>query len=154
MGGLGGLIAAILTDEAGREAARVRKAAISYLWVGITVVCGIGFLIGAAYIYTARRFGNLDTALGFAAFFLVVAVISFFGHGIAARRRARLAAERRRAETRSIAGATALAVLPSLLSRGGGFGAVLAPAVAVLAYMIYRENSRPASGEGDLPPED
>ncbi len=119
-GGLGDLIAAIIQDQATREAKRLRKAATSYLWVGLTAAVGIGYLVGAAYIVAERRFGDWQAAIGFGVGFLVIAGISYLGHRMAARRRARLAAERRRAEARSIAGATALAFLPSLLSRRGG----------------------------------
>jgi hypothetical protein len=37
----------------------------------------------------------------------------------------------------------ALALLPALAKSKGGLGAVIAPALAVVAYAIYRENTKP-----------
>ena len=36
-------------------------------------ICGLGFLVGAAYIWTASRYGSLAAALGFGAGFLLLA---------------------------------------------------------------------------------
>jgi hypothetical protein len=55
--------------------------------------------------------------------------------------RARRETKRRREEARAVAGAAAIALLPSLLaSRVGGLALVL-PAAAALAYGVWRENA-------------
>jgi hypothetical protein len=47
----------------------------------------------------------------------------------------------------------ALALLPALAKSKGGLAAIAAPALAVVAYAIYRENTRPpppTQGPDDL----
>ena len=46
-----------------------------------------------------------------------------------------------------IAIAAGVAVLPTLLAGRAGKAALLAPAVAALAYAIYRENTKPGDSD-------
>lgn len=148
------LIASFASGETALALRRVRRAAITYLLAGAAVLCGIGFLIGAGYIWTADRYGAIEAALAFGVGFLVLAGIILMAHKLAMGSRQQRETRRRSKEMTTLAVASALAVLPTLLRRRAGLGAIVAPAVAAVAYAIYRENSgRPArkrrqGGEG------
>jgi hypothetical protein len=151
---LGSLIAGFLSGEAFDVARRARRAAVVYLLAGIFALVGLGFLVGAGYIAVARRVGPLEAALWFGGGFLLVAVVVAGVHLIIAGRRRRKAARKRNVDMAAIAGAAALSALPSLLRSKAGIGVIAGPALAILAYAIYRENSRdPEEGdhEGDRP---
>lgn len=123
--------------------------AILYGLAGILALCGVGFLTGAAYIWLAGRYGPLATSLGFGIGFLLVAGLILAVHklmtGIRARRRAR----RRKADMTAVGVTAALVLLPALARSKGGLAAVLAPAIALAAYAIYRENAKPEPRDPD-----
>lgn len=150
-----GLLASLLSGFASGETAaairRARMAAIVYAIAALTAFCGFGFLVGAAYIWAAARYGSLATALGFGVGFLVIAGLILLVHRLTSGARARREARRRRADMKAIGITAALAVLPTLLKGKGGLGVLLGPAVALAAYAIYRENVKPDdpdAGEG------
>lgn len=145
---LGSLIAGFLSGEAFDVARRARRAAVVYLLAGILALVGLGFLVGAGYIAVSRRVGPLDAALWFGGGFLLVAVIVAGVHFAVARGRRRAAARKRNTDMAAIAGAAALTVLPSLLRSKAGLGVIAGPALAILAYAIYRENSRDPGEDG------
>lgn len=147
---LASLIAAFASGETMRSLRQARKAAIAYALAGVAVLCGLGFLIAAAYIWASRRYGDIEAALGFGAGFLLLAGIVLLVHKLAARSRKRAAARLRSSEFATITTAATLAALPVLLRSKGGLGAMLVPVAAILAYAIYREN-RPSGTDG---PED
>lgn len=132
-------------------ARRARRAMIAYVLAGLAGLVGIGFLVAAAYIAAAERFGAVETAVGFGIGFLLVAGLIFGIYGLSARRRSRRAANRRSLDIASIVAAAAVSLLPSLLRGRAGIAAVVWPVLAVLAYAIYRENTAP--DEGDEPSE-
>ena len=140
---LASLLASLASGETAVAIRRARRAAVVYLLAGVAALCGVGFLIGALYIWLSRRYGSLETALWFGAGFLVIAVAILLIHRLTAGSRARRAAERRKSDLTAVGVAAALAVLPGLLRSRAGIGTLLAPALAVVAYAIYRENSRP-----------
>jgi UDP-N-acetylmuramyl pentapeptide phosphotransferase/UDP-N-acetylglucosamine-1-phosphate transferase len=113
------------------------------------VLTGLGFLIGAGYIATARRLGDLETALIFAGGFVLVAVILVFAQRIWSKARARRIAERRKREVTGLASAAALALLPALLAKKGAVSAVAIPVIAAIAYAVWRENSASGSDASD-----
>ncbi len=137
---LASLIAGFASGETGLAVRRMRRAAIAYLLAGVAALCGIGFLIGAGYIAAARRYGSLETSIAFGIGFLVLAGIVLLVHRLAAGSRKRKEAQRRSQDVTALAVASALALLPSLLRKPAGLGAVAAPAIAAVAYAIYREN--------------
>lgn len=139
------LIMSIISGEAADAAARARRAAIVYGVAAVLLFTGLGFLIGAGYIATARQFGNLEAALLFAGGFVVVAIVLIVGQRILSKARARRISARRRREVTGIAGAAALALLPTLLSRKGALPALAIPVIAAIAYTIWRENKGPGS---------
>lgn len=145
---LASLIAGFASGETGLAVRRMRRAAIAYLLAGVAALCGIGFLIGAGYIAAARRYGSLETSIAFGIGFLVLAGIVLLVHRLAAGSRKRKEAQRRSQDVTALAVASALALLPSLLRKPAGLGAVAAPAIAAVAYAIYREN-RPRRRRSD-----
>ena len=83
--------------------------------------------------------------------FIALAIVILLVHRLTAGLRVRRAADRRKADLTAVGVAAALAVLPSLLRSRAGFGVLLAPAIALAAYAIYRENSRPKPGRNSPP---
>lgn len=134
------LISGLASGETVAAIYRARTAAIVYVIAMAAALCGLGFLVGAAYIWTAMRYGPLAAALGFGVGFLVLAGVVLLVYRISAGSRARRRARRRNADMKAIGITAALAVLPSLLKGKGGLGVILGPAVALAAYAIYREN--------------
>jgi len=123
--------------------------AILYGLAAIFALCGVGFLIGAAYVWLAARYGPLATSLGFGIGFLVVAGLILVAHKLTTRMRSRRRARRRQADMTAVGITAALALLPALAKSKGGLGAIVAPALAVVAYAIYRENAKPRPPKPD-----
>ena len=150
-----GLLASLLSGFASGETVaairRARTAAIVYALAALAAFCGLGFLVGAAYIWAAARYGSFAAALGFGVGFLVIAGLVLLIHRLMSGARARRAARRRNADMKALGITAAIAVLPTLLKGKGGLGVILGPAVALAAYAIYRENVKPDdpdAGEG------
>ncbi|WP_217572958.1 phage holin family protein [Mesorhizobium sp. GbtcB19] len=143
MGTIVSLISALASGEAMAALQRARMTAILYGLAAIFALCGVGFLIGAAYIWLAARYGPLATSLGFGIGFLVIAGLIVVIHKLTASMRSRRRARRRQADMTAVGITAALALLPALAKSKGGLGAVVAPALAIVAYAIYRENAKP-----------
>lgn len=143
------LISALASGEAIAAMRRARTAAIVYGLAAVAALCGLGFLLGAAYIWAADRYGSMAACLGFAAGFLVLAGLILLIHQLAAGTRARRRARRRNADLKALGITAALAVLPALLKGKGGKGVILGPMIALAAYAIYRENVKPDPGDPD-----
>ena len=126
--------------------------AILYGLAAVFALCGVGFLIGAAYIWLAARYGPLATSLGFGIGFLVIAGLILAIHKLTTSMRSRRRARRRQADMTALGVTAALALLPALARSKAGLGAVIAPALAVGAYAIYRDNAKPPKqGPEDMP---
>ena len=142
-----GLLASLLSGFASGETVaairRARTAAIIYAIAALAAFCGLGFLVGAAYIWAAARYGSFAAALGFGVGFLVIAGLVLLVHRLTSGARARRESRRRSADMKALGITAALAVLPTLLKGKGGLGVLLGPAVALAAYAIYRENVKP-----------
>ena len=149
MGALVSLISALASGEAMAALQRARMTAILYGLAAILALCGVGFLIGAAYVWLAARYGPLATSLGFGIGFLVVAGLILVAHKLTTRMRSRRRARRRQADMTAVGITAALALLPALAKSKGGLGAIVAPALAVVAYAIYRENAKPRPPKPD-----
>ena len=142
---LASLLASLASGETLQAVRRARRAAIAYLLAGVAGLLGIGFLIGALYIFLSDRYGRLETAIGFGFGFIVLALLILLIHILMAKSRAKRAADRRKSDLTAMGIAAAIAALPTLARSRVGLGALLAPALAVVAYTIYRENSRPGA---------
>ncbi|MGC3974968.1 MAG: phage holin family protein [Nitrospira sp.] len=149
MGTLVSLISALASGEAMAAVQRARTTAILYGLAAVLALCGFGFLIGAAYIWLAARYGPLATSLGFGLGFLVLAGLILVIHKLTTNMRSRRRARRRQADMTALGVTAALALLPALARSKGGLGAVIAPALAVVAYAIYRENAKPTPPNKD-----
>jgi len=154
MGLLASLLSGFASGETMAAVRRARTAAIVYALAALAALCGLGFLVGAAYIWAAARYGSLAAALGFGVGFLVVAGLVLLIHRLMSGARARREAKRRKTDMKAIGVTAALALLPTLLTKGGlkgkgGLGVILAPAVALAAYAIYRENAKPDADHPD-----
>ena len=149
MGALVSLISGLASGEAAAALRRARTTAILYGLAGIFALCGIGFLVGALYIWLAARYGSLATSLGFGVGFLVLAGFILILHKLTAGMRARRRASRRKVDMTAMGVTAALALLPTLARSKGGLGAVVAPALALVAYAIYRENVKPGPRRPD-----
>ena len=151
MGVLASLISALASGEAIAALGRARTAAIVYVIATLAAFTGLGFLIGAAYIWAAGRYGPMAASLGFGVGFLVIAGLILVVYQLSAGLRARRRARRRSADMKALGITAALAALPVLLKGKGGLGAVLGPVLALAAYAIYRENVKP---DNDTDPDD
>jgi len=149
MGTLASLISALASGEAIAAMRRARTAAIVYGLAAVAALCGLGFLLGAAYIWVAGRYGPMAACLGFAAGFLVLAGVILLVHQLASGTRARRRARKRNADLKALGITAALAVLPSLFKGKGGKELVLGPVIALVAYAIYKENTKPRPHDPD-----
>lgn len=147
---LASLIAGLASGETVVALRRARQAAIAWMAAIVAAACGIGFLIGAAYIWASDQYGPLQAAIGFGVFFIAVAVAIILTHKLRARSRARLLARKRSTDMKAIGVATAIAAIPSLLKGKAGVGILAAPVVALGVYALYL---RSRSADPDLPPE-
>lgn len=145
---LASLIASIASSETGYVIRRARGTVIAYMAAALLGLCGVGFLVGAAFVWAAQRYGTLEAAIGFGIGFLVLAAVILLVHRLASVARAREDKRRRRADLAALGTSAVLAALPTLLRSKGGIGAVLGPAVALAAYAIYRENRKPDDSDG------
>ncbi len=146
---LASLVSGFASGETLAAVRRARTAAIVYALAALTALCGLGFLIGAAYIWTAGRYGSMSASLGFAAGFLVIAGLILLVYHLASGARERRRAKQRGADLKAIGITAALAVLPTLFRGKGGLGVILGPAAALAAYAIYRENSKAGRDDRD-----
>ncbi len=143
MGTLVSLITGFASGEALAALKRAKVAAIFYVIAAVFALCGVGFLIGAAYIWVASRYGSLATSLGFGIGFLVLAGLILVIHKLTVSMRSNRRARRRKADMTAVGVTAALALLPALAKSKGGLGILAAPALAAVAYAIYRENAKP-----------
>ena len=137
------LLGSLATGETARIMRRMRVAVAVYALAAAAGLCGAGFLVGAAYIAAATRYGSFEAAFAFGVAFLALALLLLVVHRLVARRKARRDALYRSQEMKNYAGAAAVALLPALLRSRSGLVGLAAPLVAVAAYALYRENSGP-----------
>lgn len=148
---LASLIAGLATGETVAALRRARRAAIAYGAAGLAALFGIIFLLVAGTIWAARRFGAIEATLGIGLVFLVVALIIVVIHKLTSRVRAKAARRQRNRDFAKAAVAAGLAVAPTLLRGRAGTALLLAPAVAAVAYAIYRENAAKQDDERNEP---
>jgi len=143
---LASLIASFASGEVVSLVRRAKSAAIAYSLACVFALAGIGFLIGALFTWTARRYGMIEAEIGFGVAFFVIALVILLIHSITSRSRARHT-RRQGVDLATVAGVAAVSVLPVLLKSRAG---LVGPLVALAAYAIYRENrrDRPADKRG------
>ena len=151
MGMLASLITSLASGEAVAAVRRARAAATAYLIAGVLVVCGLGFFIGAGYIWAAGRFGPIEAALGFGGGFVLLALLVVLVFKLSSGSRTRKRADRRKSDLAALGVTAGLAVLPSLLRGKGGASLLVGPAIALIAYEIYKENTKSNSDDPPAP---
>lgn len=128
---------------------RARRMVIAYLIAGVMMLGCVGFLIGAGYIWASQRFGPIEAALGFAGGFFLVALLVLLIFKLTSETRTRRAARKRKADLTALGVTAVLSTLPALIRGRGGLALVVGPAIALVAYAIYRENTQGHPGESD-----
>jgi hypothetical protein len=146
---LASLIAGLATGETLAALRRAKRAAIAYILAGILAVFGMIFLLVAATIWASQRYGAIHATLGMGGAFLVLAIAIVVVHKITSRVRAKAAVRQRNRDFAKAAIAAGIAVAPALLGGRAGKVALLAPAIAAVAYAIYRENSEPSAPDDE-----
>lgn len=136
------LVAGFVTGETKQAVRQSLRAAIFYGLALLAAAIGMGFLLAAAFMEAAERYGHKHAAIGFGVGFLGLALLIVLSHLVLRNVRRRTAKRRRDDELTAVATAAAVAALPVLL-KGRGALSLLAVPAAIVAYAIYRENSRP-----------
>lgn len=138
---LSSLIAGLVTGETLAALQRARRAAIAYGLAAVFGALGSIFLLIAATIWAARRYGAVEACLAFGGGFIVLALLTMAFHKLGSEVRVKVARKRRNRDMAKVAAAAGLAVLPTILRGRAGPFVLLAPAIAALVYGVYRENS-------------
>jgi hypothetical protein len=139
---LASLIAGFASGETLMAVRRARRAAVAYVLALVALLCSLGFLIGAGYIWASRHLGPIEAALVFAGGFFVLALVVLLIHRLTGEVRSRRIAAKRKSDLTAVGVTAALAILPTLFRGKAGLATVAGPAIAMLAYAIYRENRR------------
>jgi hypothetical protein len=147
---LGSLFEALSSLDASRATRRLRRAVIDYAFAGAAMLIGLGFLVGAGFIWASERWGSFEAALGFGFGFIAVAAVIMMVHRVVVARRARRRAREQRSDQfRSLATAVAVAAVPTLIRQAGVVGSIALPLAALAAYAIWRENAPRDPGDAD-----
>ncbi len=134
------LIASVASGEIAASLERAKGAAVAYLLAAIAAFFGLAFLIVAAYIFAADRYGALTAAIGFGFGFMVVAIAVVVIYRAKSRRELRRARRRHRSEGKALAATAAIALAPAILARARL--PMLIPVLGLLGFAIYKENAR------------
>lgn len=140
------LIAAIVSGETLSTLSRAKQTAMSYALVALCGLMAALFLLLGLYLSAARELGPIWAAFIFAVIFAAAAVLVQAVSRSRARRRDRIAAQRRNSELMTMGLLSAAAGAPSLISGRKMKAAAAAAAVPLLltvAYLGYRRLSRP-----------
>jgi hypothetical protein len=141
VGALASLIGGLATGETLAAIQRTRRALIAYLIAGALGLFGLIYLLVAGTIWASHRYGAVEATLVIGAAFIVLALLVFIVHKMTAGRRAISVKTQRKRDLSNAAIAAAIAAAPALLRGRTGVAALVLPAVAFLAYTIYRENT-------------
>ena len=144
---LASLISGFASSEAAQAFRRLKFMAVAYLIAGLAVLTGLGFLIGAGYIAASRRFGPMEAAIGFGIGFIVLAGLVVLVFNMIANARERRERRRRASDMKSIGIAAAIAAAPVVLRNRAALGMLAVPALGLLAYRIFKENSGSSSND-------
>lgn len=147
---LAALLGSLASGEIALTVRRAKLAIIYYVIIIALLLCGVGFLVGAGYIYAADRYGNLYAALGFGGCFILLAVIVWAIFKLSAPRREKRRAAIRKSEISALAAASGIAVASNLLRSRAGLGILVTPLVGYLAYQIIKENSPKSRSEDEV----
>lgn len=133
------LFALLATDEAAVIKRRVKAAVVTYALVGAAALLALVFLIIAGYLAAAVRWGAIASAIGFAVGFLLLALLVYIVYRVVSGAQRRAQQRKRAADASMMAGASAMAMLPALLSKRGGMATALMALAGIAGYAAYRE---------------
>lgn len=136
------LFALLATGEAALLRRRIKAAAIAYAALGFLGLLTVIFLVLAAYLAAAIRWGAIQSAIWFAIGFFLLMVLTYLIHNIVNRMQRRAQRRKRAADTGMLAGASAVAMLPALISKKGGMATLLLALAGIAGYAAYREFGR------------
>lgn len=143
------LVSLLAAGEASAVKRRIKTALIAYLAAALCAVLALAFLVLAAYLAAAVEWGAFDAAIFFGLGFVALTGVILLVHQIVARAQQRELRRKRAADATTLAGASALALLPSLVSRKGGTSVLLTGLAALAGYAAYREYHRRSSDPAD-----
>ena len=146
---LGALLGGLASGETKLALRRAKLAALVYGFAAVCFLCGIGFFVGAGYIFASQRYGSYHAALGFGGGFVALALLALAIFKLTARRRARRIAAFRKSEISALAAASGIAVASNLLRSRAGIGLLATPLVGYIAYQIIKENARHTGSRGE-----
>lgn len=138
---LASLIAGFISGETLEAVRRTKRAVIAYALAALMFCVGAAFFVGAYFVWLAGRIGTVEASLMFGAGFVALGLLVLLVHVITQSAKRRRIRRERKSEMTTIAAATALAVLPTLLRGRASIGLLAAPALAAVAYAIWRENA-------------
>ncbi|WP_309085112.1 hypothetical protein [Chelativorans sp.] len=134
------LLALLATGEAAAVKRRLKTAVMFYAAAGLVALLALVFLLVALYLWAAAHWGATATALWFGVGLLIVSGLIFIAYRVTARARRR-AAMGKRAESMMV-GASALAMLPTLVGRRGSWTTALVLLAGLAGYAAYNEYMR------------
>ena len=135
------MIAGLATGETVAVLRRAQRKAIAFALAGALVAIGAVFFLLAGFVQVARHVGIVEAALWFGAGFVVVGLVIILVHKVSERLRRETFRRQRNRDFTKAAIAAGIALAPALLRGRLGAVALVAPAVAAVAYAIYRENA-------------
>lgn len=146
---LASFFALLASGQIGFLKQRVKTAAIAYGAAALAVLVGAVFLIHAAYLVTAERVGPTAAALYFGVGFILLAIAIIIVFKIVAAMQRRAQRRRLAADRSAMAGASAMAMLPVLISRKGGMSAALVALAGLAGFAAYRALRNPDDDHDD-----
>ncbi|MEX6506269.1 hypothetical protein [Jiella sp. M17.18] len=133
------LVAKLLTGEAGVYIARMRRLVVLYAALTVFLLMMLGFLTGALFIYIAGFFGDLYTALLFAAVCFFLILVTWILTIVVRRPLRKRADDRLQRDIAAIAGTAALTNAPLIFeSMKKRKGLLILPVLAAVGYGAWR----------------
>ncbi|MEF2550819.1 hypothetical protein VQ042_05480 [Aurantimonas sp. A2-1-M11] len=133
------LITKLITGEAGTFFARMKRVMGLYVVMAFFALATLMSLLLALYVFLAQVYGPLPAALGFAAVWFVLVIVTWIAVIIARRPPKKRADDRLQRDIASIAGVAAMSNLPLILGTvKRRKSLLLLPAVAAGGWGIWR----------------
>lgn len=136
------LLTLLTTGEVSILKRRIMVSSIAYGLAGIFGLFGLVFLVMAGFMWTAEQIGPMAAAIYFGLGFFGLVVLTLIGLRIASALLRRAQRRKLAADRNMVAGASAMAMLPTLMSKKGGFSAAMVTLAGFAGYMAWREYER------------
>lgn len=142
-------LALLASGEIGFLKRRVKTAVIGYGAAALAALAGAVFLVYAGFLGTAEQVGPTVAALYFGVGFVLLAVAIIVVFKIVAAMQRRAQRRRLAADRSAMAGASAMAMLPVLISRKGGMSVALVALAGLAGFAAYRAMQNPDDDHDD-----